>query len=61
VALQSGLDGFLAGEKLLLCHQGIFLNPLVRGPVSFTPDDATWQEILRLFTELQQILNQETT
>jgi dihydrodipicolinate synthase/N-acetylneuraminate lyase len=61
VALQSGLDGFLAAEKLLLCHQGIFINPLVRGPVGFTPDDATWQEILRLFTVLQQILNQEST
>ena len=59
VATQSGLDGFLAVEKMLLCHQGVFVNPLVRGPVGFTLDDATWQEILRLFTVLQQILKEE--
>ncbi len=61
VALQSGLDGFLAVEKMLLCHQGVFTNSLVRGPVGFTLDDATRQEILRLFAELQQILNREST
>lgn len=49
VALQSGLDGFLAVEKHLLHRQGIFPNTLVRGPVSFALDAETRAEADRLF------------
>ena len=49
VALQSGLDGFLAVEKYLLKKQGVFPNTLVRGPVAFRLDDETRREIDRLF------------
>jgi len=49
VALQTGLDGFLAVEKYLLVKQGIFRNTLVRGPVTFRLDDETRREVDRLF------------
>lgn len=55
VALQQGLDGFLAVEKLLLWHQGIFPNRRVRGPVGFHPDAGTEAEALRLFEALQAL------
>jgi dihydrodipicolinate synthase/N-acetylneuraminate lyase len=49
VAVQSGLDAFLAVEKYLLVKQGIFKNTLVRGPVGFTLDEETRREVDRLF------------
>ncbi len=49
VALQTGLDGFLAVEKYLLVKQGIFKNALVRGPVGFQLDEETRREVDRLF------------
>lgn len=49
VALQSGLDGFLAVEKYLLVRQGVFRNANVRGPVGFRLDDETRAEVDRLF------------
>ena len=49
VALQTGLDGFLAVEKYLLVKQGVFLNEVVRGPVGFRLDRETKSEIDRLF------------
>jgi len=49
VAVQSGLDAFLAVEKHLLVKQGIFRNTLVRGPVGFTLDEETRREVDRLF------------
>lgn len=52
VALQHGLDGFIAIEKLLLHHQGVFSNRRVRGPVGFQLDNATAQEALRLLSAL---------
>lgn len=52
VALQTGLDGFLAIEKYLLHKQGIFRNTLIRGPVAFCLDEETRQEVDRLFTKL---------
>lgn len=55
VALQHGLDGFLAVEKLLLHHQGVLKNCRVRGPVGFKLDAATENEALRLFATLQQL------
>jgi len=52
VALQTGLDGFLAIEKYLLHKQGIFRNTLIRGPVAFRLDEETRHEVDRLFTKL---------
>ncbi len=49
VALQTGLDGFLAIEKHLLKRQGVFINTIVRGPVGYRLDDETRQEADRLF------------
>ena len=52
VALQTGLDGFLAIEKYLLQKQGLFRNTLVRGPVAFRLDEETRREVDRLFDRL---------
>ena len=52
VALQTGLDGFLAIEKYLLQKQGLFRNTLVRGPVAFRLDEETRREVDRLFDKL---------
>ncbi|HWL09895.1 MAG TPA: dihydrodipicolinate synthase family protein [Planctomicrobium sp.] len=49
VALQNSLDAFLAIEKHLLVKQGIFKNTRVRGPVGFTLDSETRDEVDRLF------------
>jgi 2-keto-3-deoxy-L-arabinonate dehydratase len=49
VALQTGLDGFLAVEKYLLVKQGVFRNQVVRGPVGFRLDPETKAEIERLY------------
>jgi 4-hydroxy-tetrahydrodipicolinate synthase len=49
VALQTGLDGFLAVEKYLLVKQGVFKNTIVRGPRNFELDEETRQEVDRLF------------
>jgi len=54
VALQTGLDGFLAVEKYLLVKQGIFKNTIVRGPVSFHLDEETRHEVDRLFEILSR-------
>lgn len=52
VALQTGLDGFLAIEKYLLHKQGIFPNTRIRGPVAFKLDEETRREVDRLFAKL---------
>jgi 2-keto-3-deoxy-L-arabinonate dehydratase len=49
VALQVGLDGFLAIEKHLLAKQGVFRNTIVRGPVGYRLDSETRDEVDRLF------------
>jgi len=49
VALQCGLDGFLAVEKHLLVRQGLFKNTVVRRPVGFHLDEETRREVDRLF------------
>ena len=54
IAMQHGLDGFLVVEKYLLKKQGIFRNTLVRGPVSFTMDTETREEIDRLFDRVME-------
>lgn len=56
VALQVGLDGFLAVEKHLLVRQGIFKNELTRPPSGFLLDDETRAEVDRLFDRLQSAL-----
>jgi 4-hydroxy-tetrahydrodipicolinate synthase len=48
VALQTGLDGFLAVEKYLLVRRGVFRNAIVRGPVGYHLDDETRREVDRL-------------
>jgi 4-hydroxy-tetrahydrodipicolinate synthase len=53
VALQTGLDGFLAVEKYLLVKQGVFKNAIVRGPVGYVLDDQTRREVDRLYALLQ--------
>lgn len=58
VAMQTSLDGFLAVEKYLLVKRGIFKNTLVRGPVGFTLDEETRQEIDRLFDQLMAVLKE---
>jgi 4-hydroxy-tetrahydrodipicolinate synthase len=58
ISLQQGLDGFLAVEKLLLNHEGVFPNRHVRGPVGFTLDPATEKEALRLYTTLRDLCGQ---
>ncbi len=57
VALQTGLDGFLAIEKYLLQRQGIFHNTLVRGPVAFHLDEETRREVDRMFDRLCAVLS----
>jgi 4-hydroxy-tetrahydrodipicolinate synthase len=52
VALQRGLDGFLAVEKHLLIRRGVFRNEIVRGPVGYKLDDETRREVDRLFDQL---------
>ena len=53
MSLQHSLDAFLAIEKYLLVKQGIFSNTLVRGPVGYTLDEPTREEVDRLFELLQ--------
>lgn len=53
VSLQHSLDAFLAIEKYLLVKQDIFSNTLVRGPVGYTLDVPTRNEVDRLFERLQ--------
>jgi len=54
VALEAGLDGFLAIEKYLLVKQGIFRNAIVRGPVGFLLDRETREEVDRLFARVMR-------
>ena len=58
VALQTGLDGFLAVEKYLLVKQGVFRNTIVRSPVGFQLDDETKSEVDRLFEILSEAVSQ---
>jgi len=53
VSMQTNLDAFIAVEKFLLVHQGIFKNTLVRGPVGFRMDEEMKAELLRLFDQLK--------
>jgi len=46
ISMLPNLDAFLAVEKFLLQHQGIFRNTRIRGPVGYHLDATTAQEIL---------------
>lgn len=52
VAMQTGLDGFLAIEKYLLVKQGIFRNARIRGPVAYELDDFTRAQVDHWFSRL---------
>ncbi len=58
VALQTGLDGFLAVEKHLLVRQGLFKNTIIRRPVGFRLDEETRREVDRLFDLLTLALKE---
>ena len=60
VALQCGLDGFLAVEKYLLAKQGVFQNTIVRGPVGFHLEEDTRREVDRLFELLSAAVRSST-
>ncbi len=51
--LQPSLDAYLAVEKYLLVKQGVFKNQVIRGPVGFTLDEHTRQEVDRLYGLMQ--------
>lgn len=55
IALQCGLDGFLAVEKCLLREQGVFENEIVRGPRGFLLDPVTRSEALNLLKRLSAV------
>lgn len=57
VALQTGLDGFLAVEKYLLHKRGLFKNTVIRVPVGYRLDQETRQEIDRLFDRLMHAVD----
>lgn len=56
ISMQNSLDAFVAVEKYLLVKRGIFKNTRVRGPVGYTLDEETRQEVDRLFAQLQNVL-----
>ncbi|MAE61495.1 MAG: dihydrodipicolinate synthase family protein [Planctomycetaceae bacterium] len=58
VALEQGLDGFIAVEKYLLFRQGIIANTIVRGPVGFELDEETRAEVDRLFDYLMRVVDE---
>lgn len=60
VAVQNGLDAFLAVEKHLLVRQGVFRNTLVRGPVGYVLDSETTAEVDRLFDLIQRAVEDDS-
>jgi hypothetical protein len=53
------LDGFLAIEKFILKHRGIFKNEVRRSPYSWDLDLETSSEILRLLQILDKAISLE--
>ena len=49
VAMQTGLDGFIAVEKHLLVRQGVFNSDRIRGPVGYRLDPESRYEVDRRF------------
>lgn len=58
VSLQTNLDAFLAVEKYLLVRQGVFTSARVRGPVGYTLDEETRQEVDRLFALVERAVEE---
>jgi dihydrodipicolinate synthase/N-acetylneuraminate lyase len=56
--LQAGLDGFLAIEKHLLVHRGIFPSARRREPYWWELDAETGAEVNRLFARLMRVLDE---
>jgi dihydrodipicolinate synthase/N-acetylneuraminate lyase len=54
IALQQGLDGFIAVEKYLLVKRGVFKNAIIRRPVGFALDTETAAEVDRLYERVQR-------
>ena len=56
IGLQGGLDGYIATEKCLLVDQGIFPNENARGPVGYSLDSETRNEIRSRYQRLMAIV-----
>jgi 4-hydroxy-tetrahydrodipicolinate synthase len=54
--LQTGLDGFLAVEKHLMCKRGLFPSVRRRKPYGWELDAETAAEVDRLYAQLQKAL-----
>lgn len=61
LALQVGLDGYVAVEKYLLARQGIFTSQAQRGPVGFILDGQTMAQADRLLELLADACEWELT
>lgn len=57
IALQTGLDAFVAVEKRMLHAQGVLPSAAMRGPVADIGDDRTWAEVDRLVARLRRAVD----
>ncbi|HEY2173692.1 MAG TPA: dihydrodipicolinate synthase family protein [Mycobacteriales bacterium] len=57
VSMQTSLDAFVAIEKHLLVHQGVFPTATMRGPVGHGLDPQTLDEVERLFALLRSAVD----
>jgi len=57
LAMQAGLDGFLAVEKYLLVKRGVFSSERRREPIGWSLDAETAREIDRLFERLLDVVD----
>jgi dihydrodipicolinate synthase/N-acetylneuraminate lyase len=53
IDLQTSIDSYVAVEKHILQRQGILTSTLARGPLGYTMDGETRDEVDRLFEKLQ--------
>jgi 4-hydroxy-tetrahydrodipicolinate synthase len=53
IDLQTTIDSYVAVEKHLLRRQGVLASTLARGPLGYTLDDETRDEVDRLFDLLR--------
>jgi 4-hydroxy-tetrahydrodipicolinate synthase len=56
LGIVTGLDGYLALEKLLMCRHGVFCNERVRGPRGFTLDEIARAEIERCYARIESVM-----
>ncbi|MDH2442848.1 dihydrodipicolinate synthase family protein [Amnibacterium sp. CER49] len=57
VIMQSGLDAYVAIEKYLLVKQGVLPDGRQRGPVNYSIDRESREEIDRLFDRLDRVVS----